>query len=42
MAVSTNARGNWANLQFDPFKLTTLAQVAMHNPEYIRQLVLST
>ena len=28
-------------LQFGPFKGTTLAQVAMHNPEYIRQLVLS-
>ena len=26
-------------LQFGPYKGTTLAQVAMHHPEYIRQLV---
>jgi hypothetical protein len=28
-------------LQFGPFKRSTLAQVAIHHPEYVRQLVLS-
>jgi hypothetical protein len=28
-------------LQFGPFKSTTLAQVALHNPVYIRQLLRS-